>query len=76
MSEMPGDAIEMIVPQVPPQDLPHNLNQLALELFLAAVESDASLDPNWRTATLNAIQEGLPGDLSGLEAIVRGEMPV
>jgi hypothetical protein len=70
MSTQPDGALEMKVAPPATNELPSDLNQLGLELFRSAVDSDPSLPEEWKQAILAATTDGIPGDILSVEALL------
>lgn len=72
MSSQNEGALKTIVAPPASENLPGDLNALALELFKEMVASDKSLPFAWMCETLIAVKHGLPESVPGLEALAFG----
>jgi hypothetical protein len=53
-----------------------DFNALALEEFIKIIKSNEELDPQWKETIIELAKNGIPDDLSSLEAIIRGQNDV
>lgn len=54
-------------------DVPHNLNESALQRLSELVEGDRDLDDQWKAAVTEFCITGFPVDLQALKRLMNGE---
>ena len=53
-----------------------DLNDLALAEFIKLIKNSEELDSNWKVTILELVKNGIPEDLSSLEAALGGQEDV